>query len=164
MTRRVASWACAALVLVAVAVAFGSTWWLSFVTGPDLAGPAPELELADASGEPVGLSALRGRRVVLLFAGTTCPGCPGTLAALRRWSEAHPEVAVIEVLLTRMDDLPRRLDEPFPQVLADRATSDAWRAGRVPAVVQVDEAGEVISSVRGTAIGPLLAAALDGRL
>jgi protein SCO1/2 len=52
-------------------------------------GPAPEVELTDASGKPFRLSSLRGKAVVVSFVYTTCSGsCPATTLTLSRLEKA----------------------------------------------------------------------------
>jgi len=53
--------------------------------------PAPDFTLADDRGQTVGLSALRGRNVVLVFyPGDDTPGCTKQLCEFRdRWADAQ---------------------------------------------------------------------------
>jgi protein SCO1/2 len=55
-------------------------------------GPAPDVSLVDARGEPFALSRLRGKAVLVSFIYTTCGGsCPATTHTLFRVQEALKE-------------------------------------------------------------------------
>ena len=58
---------------------------LSGRQGPEVGAPAPELHLADLSGEPVTIGGPSpGQRTLLFFLSPTCPVCDTLLPTLRR--------------------------------------------------------------------------------
>jgi len=74
------------------------SWLFSSPLAPGT--PAPDFSLADDSGRTVTLSALRGKRVVLVFyPGDDTPGCTRELCQVRKkWSAARaPGVEVFGV-------------------------------------------------------------------
>ncbi len=121
-----------ALVLAAVAC-----------SAPTLAGTdlqkraAPDFTLTDGpTGEPVSLSALRGRVVVLTFLYTNCPDtCPLTAEKLREarasLGDAAKDLSLVAVSVDSMRDTPattrdfvrsHRLDGALRFLIGDRAS------------------------------------------
>jgi peroxiredoxin len=74
--------------------------------------PAPELEVKDLEGNPVKLSELRGRRVVLVFWATWCPPCREEVPHLVKLRETVPpsKLAVIGI-----SSEPPAVIEPFAE-------------------------------------------------
>ncbi|MEX2210353.1 MAG: TlpA disulfide reductase family protein [Gaiellaceae bacterium] len=69
---------------------------------PGASGSGPRLELSGVdpiTGEQVDLAAFSGRPVVVNFWASWCPGCYAEAEALKRFADAHPEVAVVGVNL-----------------------------------------------------------------
>jgi peroxiredoxin len=142
---------------------------------------APDFQLADTQGFPVGLSMFRGRSNVMLvfLRGLTCPFCRILLAQLRRdWPSFESRHAVV---LAIAPDRPEQVRDywqqenfPFPG-FADpdhRVASlygqkvDAFRKGRMPALVIVDRDGQIrfrhdSSSPADTPSNPILLKLLE---
>lgn len=120
--------------------------------GPRAGEPAPRVDAPDLAGAPHRVGAPRddGRSTLLLFVSPTCPVCKTLLPIARRL--ARGESAWLRVLLA--SDGPRAEHEAF----AARETLDgipyllstelglAFRVGRLPHAVLLDEAGVVRAS------------------
>ena len=111
-------------------------------------GAAGDFTLSDASGQPVTLSALRGRPVLLVFyKGGWCPFCRKELARLA--SEARPFMAAgVQIVAISSDSqeaaarTKERFDLPFT-VLADPDLHVVPRCGVSHCLVLLDDAGAV---------------------
>lgn len=115
----------AALVLVALAAGFGSSWYLASTRIVDLeaatffgdqARPLPAFELTDHRGQALTPASLRGQWSLVFFGFTHCPDvCPTSMQTLREMSDAidDPDVAgAIRVLFVSLDparDTPAKL-------------------------------------------------------
>lgn len=94
-------------------------------------GPAPEVRLTDASGQPFDLAGLRGKAVLVSFVYTTCTGtCPATTATMVRVQRAlrqaglwGTEVAFVSITLDPARDTPEALAHYARTFGADRS---AW--------------------------------------
>lgn len=78
--------------------------------------PAPDFVLQGSSGQPVQLSALRGKVVVLGFGFSSCAEvCPVTLGTLaqarRKLGEAGKDVQVVYVTVDHERDVPARMKQ-----------------------------------------------------
>ncbi|MBG0812669.1 peroxiredoxin [Planomonospora sp. ID82291] len=118
-------------------------------TAVEVGSPAPDFELRDQHGAPVGLSGHRGRRVLLIFYPFAFSGvCRGELSALRdEFVPAAPEdVRVLAVSSDSVFTLRAWADREgygFPLL------SDFWPHGRVARAYGVfDE--EKGAALRGT--------------
>lgn len=136
MSQRLLLWL-AGFVLVVAAIA-GVAWWF---TPPQLHGiviqsprPADNFTLTASTGEPLQLSDLQGKVVVLFFGYTYCPDiCPTTLADLALMAEelGARRMQNVQVVLVTVDperDTPEQLaaylryfDERFLGVTGDVA-------------------------------------------
>jgi cytochrome c biogenesis protein CcmG/thiol:disulfide interchange protein DsbE len=72
---------------------------------PLLGKPAPEIDLATLDGEPVQLSGLRGRPVLINFWATWCPPCREEFPLMVEAYAAHAGEG-LEILGVLHDDLP----------------------------------------------------------
>jgi peroxiredoxin/nitrate/TMAO reductase-like tetraheme cytochrome c subunit len=122
--------------------------------------PAPEFRaLPMRDGEPVELSALRGRPVVLIFFLHTCPHCHDALRFLKETLPTLPEANRPELVAISVLDRPASVDamlkdegiDFFPVYLdADEAIRNAYGALRsVPVVLLIDAEGRLISRTEG---------------
>ena len=135
--------AVAALVLMAVGSLRG---------GLELPTQAPELRGEDVHGQPVALSALRGRPVVLYFWATWCTACSLTSPTVGQYARAHPDVAVLGVALDDEDDAWRALvtaDKGFRIVRPAADLTRLWPVRALPSTVVIAADGQVVWSRQG---------------
>ena len=95
------------LVLAVATTIFGR------LRAPSQQGTAADFTLPDLQGQPVSLSDLRGREVVLNFWATWCGPCRAELPMLAAWARAHPEVVVLGISADR-DPLASPRPQPRP--------------------------------------------------
>ena len=176
------AWLRPAVVLAATALALAALWWLTrdggsgspgqeplgvLEEGSPLVGQrAPDFALLDPQGEPVRLSDLRGRPVVINFWATWCEPCREEMPALQRlYAERDGGVAVVAVNFRETPDAAaafvRELGLTFPVAL-DRQGEVAARYGvrGLPSSFFVDGGGVV----RAVHFGPLDEQSLRQRL
>jgi protein SCO1/2 len=114
-------WRGLALALVALAALAGACGKPAPLAGTDLGmTPAPDFTLADQYGEPLQLSALRGRPVVLTFLFTQCPDvCPLTADKLRKTADLLGSAAD-QVAFVAVSTDPPRDDAAAAQAFVDQ--------------------------------------------
>ena len=74
---------------------------------------APDLAIGSFDGQTLALSDLRGRRVVLNFYASWCPGCRQEAASLAAAAHAHPEVAFLGADIQDSDAAGRAFEAEF---------------------------------------------------
>jgi peroxiredoxin Q/BCP len=112
-------------------------------------GPAPDFTLSDQDGQPVTLSALRGRNVVLYFyPKADTPGCTKQACGVRDHSSDYEEANAVVLGISHdpVDDLRAFADKyglAFT-LLSDEgdAVKEAYDAGRRSTVI-VDPEGNI---------------------
>jgi len=123
----------------------------------------PSLELPDVDGNLLDITALKGRRSVLLFWSPACGFCQAMLNDLRSWERVRPRNAPALVVISTGSADANREQGLRSIVLLDQS----FGVGRVfgvtgtPSAVAVDERGHVASdvSVGAPAVLELLRAA-----
>jgi len=119
--------------------------------------PAPDFALSDLSGQPIALSAYKGRPVVLVFWTSWCPGCPQGLSDLdrlyREYRDSHGLVLfAVNIMETRaaVETLARQQGWTFPVLLdTDGAVSSAYRVRIAPTVMFIDSQGILRDRLQG---------------
>jgi len=112
-------------------------------------GPAPDFTLSDQDGQPVTLSALRGRNVVLYFyPKADTPGCAKQACGVRDHSADYEQANAVALGISKdpVEDLRKFADKfglPFT-LLSDEgnAIKDEYGAGKRSTVI-VDPEGNV---------------------
>jgi len=112
-------------------------------------GPAPDFTLSDQDGQPVTLSALRGRNVVLYFyPKADTPGCTKQACGVRDHSADYEQANAVVLGISKdpVDDLRKFADKyglPFT-LLSDEgnAVKEQYDAGKRSTVI-VDPEGNV---------------------
>ncbi|MFS8666118.1 MAG: TlpA family protein disulfide reductase [Limnochordales bacterium] len=119
--------------------------------------PAPDFTLADWSGQPVALSAYKGRPVLLVFWTSWCPGCPDGLSDLdrlyRQYRDSHGLVLLaVNIMETRaaVETVARERGWAFPILLdTDGAVSSAYLVRIAPTVMFIDTQGILRDRLQG---------------
>jgi cytochrome c biogenesis protein CcmG/thiol:disulfide interchange protein DsbE len=144
---------------------------LLLATGPApvvrIGDPAPAFALADLDGNPVRLSDLRGRPVIINFWASSCGPCVEEFPLLARAATAHDRdgLAIVGIVFRDRSEAARdfmaRMGGTWPAVM-DPGEALAAKFGVIapPATFFVDRNGVVV----GRQLGQLSAADLDREL
>ena len=119
--------------------------------GPAVEGaPAPDFTLAGLDGKPITLSALRGKRVLLVFLTTWCTDCRPELPELQKLYETRDgrnlTVLAVDTMesATLVQRFMQRYGCTFPVALDEEgAVAKAYEAYVIPASAFIDSAGVV---------------------
>lgn len=138
--------------------------------GVEVGEPLPDFVLEDLDGDPVRLSDLRGRPVVLTFFASWCFPCQEELPVLEEaWRERRDEFTAVAV---SYDDLARDsrqfvedLGVTFPVLLdVDDTVRDRYALRGIPQTFFVDEQGVLRDRVFGITTREALEEPLDALL
>ncbi len=117
---------------------------------PRLGQPAPDFVLPDLNGEPVRLSDLRGRVVLVNFWGTYCPPCKEEMPELQRLYETYGPAGFtvlavdVEEPASTVRAFRDRYDLTFPVLLSDDASvNPTFGIRALPTSWLVDQAGRL---------------------
>lgn len=136
----------------------------SVLSGAEATREAPELSLADTTGKPFRLSALRGKIIALEFMLTTCPHCQNTAKLMSRLQREYGPKGFQAISLPFNDDAaaaaPRFVSEhgvthpvaaiPRERVYEFAQLSTVMRHS-VPIMVFVDRRGRIRDQFEGDA-------------
>ncbi|MEM8996387.1 MAG: TlpA disulfide reductase family protein, partial [Acidobacteriota bacterium] len=143
-----------------VALIFTAFTVVGRLRAPALEGPAPDFALRNLAGETVRLSDFRGQTVVLNFWATWCPPCRVELPSFVRFARKNPDIAVLGLSVqSPPDDLRSAVDErdiPYPVLIVDADTAEAYRVTSLPTTVIITPEGQVRSAHSGVLFGPQL--------
>jgi cytochrome c biogenesis protein CcmG, thiol:disulfide interchange protein DsbE len=121
-------------------------------TQPIVGAAAPDFALPALSGEPLRLSELRGRVVIVNFWASWCPPCLNETPRLVRWYEQHQSdgLAVLGVDTLYQDSreavetFAREQQISYPVLLDDVGEiSRQWQARQLPRSYVIDREGVV---------------------
>jgi len=113
--------------------------------------PAPDFTLERLDGEPVTLSALRGKTVIIDFWATWCPPCEFQVPELNAFYEAHASSGRVAVLGISVDSEERDVvaewvrakDVKYPVLLGSEALARRFGAMGFPSLAVVDPDGNI---------------------
>lgn len=125
-------------------------------------GTAPDFALVATDGSTVHLSDLRGKKVILNFWATWCGPCRLEMPALRSFARAHPDVVLLGIAVdsgsrARLAKEKEAMDLPYPILVGDAATSEAYAVSSLPTTFVVDETGHITTAQVGPVFGWQLA-------
>ena len=122
---------------------------------------APDVKFTTLAGQPVQLSDLRGKMVLVNFWATTCPGCIAEMPKLvDTYQRRHPQG--FEVVAVAISNYATKHALPFT-ITHDAQGALAHAFGDVkltPTAILVDKQGHIVSTV----VGELDFAALNQQL
>lgn len=127
-------------------------------TGPAIGQLAPDFALTDASGQPVKLSATRGRPLVLNFWATWCSPCRQELPALQTVYERYVDRDVIlwgidvRENVQAVNQATNKFGLTYPMPLdLDGAVASLYQVRGTPTTIFIDAEGVI----RARHVGPL---------
>ena len=135
--------------------------WLQ--RGPHPGDPAPDFRLEDLDGNPLRLSALRGRPVVLEFGSYTCPIFSDRVPEMERLASEHPEAEFLVIAVREAH--PGEITGPHTsqpqkrQAAQQLAVEEAIRRR-----VLVDDLEGTVHRAYGGAWNPVYVIDADGRV
>lgn len=123
---------------------------------------APDFTLYNLQGEPLTLSELRGKRVVLNFWATWCPPCEAEMPHMQKYYEKYREEDNVEIVgvnmtyanekLERIEQFLKSYDITFPIVLEQtEAVAYQYEIMTMPTTYMIDTSGKIQKQI----IGPL---------
>jgi len=123
----------------------------------ELAGkPAPELTVTDLRGEPIALSALKGRTVLLDFWTTWCPPCRADAPVLdklhQKYGEKELTIVGISVSEERaiVEKFLKEYPHAFPVVLTtENEMPRPYQVGVFPTYIVINQDGSFAAAVEG---------------
>ncbi len=119
---------------------------------------APDFTLKDLNNQPVSLSDLRGKRVLVNFWYAACPGCVQEMAAFEQFQTQEADQNLVILGVNIVDDantasqFVQRLGITYPVVLdTHQQTLDRYGVTSTPSSFFIDAGG----IIRGSVSGPL---------
>ncbi|WP_026689433.1 thiol-disulfide oxidoreductase ResA [Alteribacter aurantiacus] len=159
----------AILVVLAIALGYTAVTYFSEERGlVDAGDQAPDFALEDMNGNTVHLDELKGKGVYLTFWATYCTYCRQKMEYLKEYHEEYQEKGV-EIVALNVDEstvqVQRFLDRhnvPYTNAI-DRGmkVSNAYGVNSLPAVLLIDEEGDVIDRQIGGKTEQQVLEALD---
>ncbi len=126
-------------------------------TCPNVGCKAPSFTLSGLDGEQVSIDAYKGRKVLLVFAGSTCPGCPQLIQCVSQVYDAWPreQLEVLVIVSGESDEVVREWaagNRIKCRVLSDPEgqAADLYRPACLPAVYFIDAYSQIKIKRAGT--------------
>lgn len=118
---------------------------------PAVSEMAPEIALADLSGNMLRLSELKGKVVLMNFWASWCPPCKAELSEFQKVYETHGERG-FEVVALSINEIPaslvREMKLTFPVAIVNkRVSQDYGNISNVPVSFLLDKEGRIIKKV-----------------
>ncbi|MFA5399010.1 MAG: trypsin-like peptidase domain-containing protein [Dehalococcoidia bacterium] len=117
---------------------------------PNVGCKAPAFSLSGPDGEQVSIAACKGRKVLLVFAGSTCPGCSQLMQCVLQIYDAWPreQLEVLVIVSGESDAVVREwaaVNRIKCRVLSDPEgqVADLYRPAGLPAVYFIDAYGQI---------------------
>lgn len=140
--------------------AMGKEVALDETVGLEKGNLAPDFTLYNLQGEPLTLSDLKGKRVVLNFWATWCPPCEAEMPHMQKYYEQYKNednVEIVGVNLTyarekveRVETFLKSYDITFPIVLEpDESVANQYRILTIPTTFMIDTEGRVQKKIEG---------------
>lgn len=129
----------------------------TFRTCPNVGCKAPSFTLSGLDGDQVSIDACRGRKVLLVFAGSTCPGCSELMQCVSQVYDTWPreQLEVLVIVSWESDAVVREwaaVNRIKCRVLSDHEgqAADLYRPAGLPAVYFIDAYGQIKIKRAGT--------------
>jgi peroxiredoxin len=117
---------------------------------PNVGCKAPAFTLSGPDGEQVSVDACKGRKVLLVFAGSTCPGCSELMQCVSQVYDAWPreQLEVLVIVSGESDAVVREwaaVNRIKCRVLSDPEgkAADLYRPAGLPAFYFIDAYGQI---------------------
>ncbi len=138
------------IILAAVVAAFAAFC----VVGPRLTSAAPDFTLTTTSGDPVTLSSLKGRVVVIDFWASWCPPCRAAIPAMQRLHEHYASRGVIVLGINLRESIDPRefmdsMGASYTVLRDDGRVAAQYRVKGIPAFRVIDKQGTIVYSGAG---------------
>lgn len=113
--------------------------------------PAPDFSLQDMDGNPVRLSDLRGKPVIVNFWATWCPPCREEMPSMQRaWEQLEPKGVVLLAINVGEDiDTVFQFTGSYPVAFPilfdqDGSVSNVWPMRGLPTTFVIDPQGRIV--------------------
>ncbi len=139
------------IILAAVAAAFAAF----YIVGPRFtSAAAPDFTLSTTSGDPVTLSGLKGRVVVIDFWASWCPPCRAAIPAMQRLHEHYASRGVVVLGINLRESInPREfmdsMGASYTVLRDDGRVAAQYRVKGIPAFRVIDKEGTIVYSGAG---------------
>jgi len=135
-----------AVALAMGVVIFMAIQWLQ--PKPQIPDTAPDFSLTTVDGDPISLSALRGRTVVINFWASWCGPCQQEVPAFNRFHKAHPEIPIIGLAVdsgnsSKVRKTAQQWGISYPVAVANNQLQRTYDISTLPTTIVVGPDGKV---------------------
>ena len=128
-----------------VAIFFAIQWLQPKPQIPEL---APDFTVQTVDGDPITLSALRGRTVVINFWASWCGPCQQEVPAFNRFHTAHPDIPILGLAVdsgnaSKVRRTAKKWGITYPVAVADAQLQLNYDISTLPTTVVVGPDGKV---------------------